>query len=335
MKAIAFTQHGLPIEDPNALLDMDLPKPTPGSRDLLIEVHAVSVNPVDTKIRAGSGPTEPKVVGWDAVGTVREVGSEVTLFKVGDEVFYAGSIVRPGSYSEFHLVDERIVGHKPKTIDNAHAAALPLTSITAWELLFDRLAVQEGGGEGESLLIIGAAGGVGSILVQLARQLTKMTVIGTASRPETQSWIKQLGAHHVIDHSQPLVAQLEKIGVGQVSHVASLTHTDSHFMQLIEALRPQGKLALIDDPKALDVVPMKRKALSLHWELMFTRSLFETPDMIKQHELLNRVADLIDEGVLKTTLGEHFGAINAANLRRAHAVVESGKAKGKIVLEGF
>lgn len=335
MKAIAFTQHGLPIEDPSALLDMDLPKPVPGPRDLLVEVHAISVNPVDTKIRAGSGATEPKVVGWDAVGTVREVGSDVTLFQPGDEVFYAGSIVRPGSYSEFHLVDERIVGHKPKSLDNAHAAALPLTSITAWELLFDRLGVEEGGGEGESLLIIGAAGGVGSILVQLARQLTRMTVIGTASRPETQAWIKQLGAHHVIDHSQPLMAQLEQIGVGQVTHVASLTHTDSHFTQLIEALRPQGKLALIDDPKTLDVVPMKRKALSLHWELMFTRSLFETPDMIKQHELLNRVADLIDQGVLKTTLGEHFGTINAANLRRAHAVVESGKAKGKIVLEGF
>jgi zinc-binding alcohol dehydrogenase family protein len=335
MKAIAFTQHGLPIEDPNALIDMDLPKPTPGPRDLLVEVRAISVNPVDTKIRAGSAATEPKVVGWDVVGVVRETGNEVTLFKVGDEVFYAGSIARPGSYSEFHLVDERIVGHKPKTLDNAHAAALPLTSITAWELLFDRLGVAEGGGEGESLLIIGAGGGVGSILVQLARQLTKLTVIGTASRPETREWVQSLGAHHVIDHSQPLVEQLEQIGVGQVSHVASLTHTDTYFTQLIEALKPQGQLALIDDPKALDVVPMKRKALSLHWELMFTRSLYETPDMIAQHELLNRVAALIDQGVLKTTLGEHFGPINAANLRRAHAVIESGKAKGKIVLEGF
>jgi zinc-binding alcohol dehydrogenase family protein len=335
MKAIAFTQHGLPIEDPNALIDMDLPKPTPGPRDLLVQVRAVSVNPVDTKIRAGSAATEPKVVGWDAVGTVREVGAEVTLFQPGDEVFYAGSIVRPGSYSEFHLVDERIVGHKPKSLDDAHAAALPLTSITAWELLFDRLGVAEGGGEGQTLLITGAAGGVGSILIQLARQLTKMTIIGTASRPETRDWITQLGAHHVIDHSQPLVAQLEQIGVGQVSHVASLTHTGSHFEQLIEALQPQGRLAVIDDPKTLDVMPMKRKALSLHWELMFTRSLFETPDMIKQHELLNRVSALIDQGVLKTTLGEHFGQINAANMRRAHAVVESGKAKGKIVLEGF
>jgi len=335
MKAIVFTQNGLPIENPDSLIDMDLPKPAPGPRDLLVEVRAVSVNPVDTKIRAGTVVTEPKVVGWDAVGVVREVGTEVTLFQPGDEVFYAGSIVRPGSYSEFHLVDERIVGHKPKSLDNAHAAALPLTSITAWELLFDRLGVPEGGGEGESLLIVGAAGGVGSILVQLARQLTKMTVIGTASRPQTQEWVKQLGAHHVIDHSQPLVAQLEQIGVGQVTHVASLTHTDSHFTQLIEALRPQGRLALIDDPATLDVMPMKRKALSLHWELMFTRSLFETPDMIKQHELLNRVASLIDEGVLKTTLGEHFGTINAENMRRAHAVIESGKAQGKIVLEGF
>ncbi|SDU13100.1 zinc-binding alcohol dehydrogenase family protein [Pseudomonas pohangensis] len=335
MKAIAFTQHGLPIDDPRALMDMELPKPTPGPRDLLVEVLAVAVNPVDTKVRAGTASTEPKVLGWDAVGIVRETGSAVTLFQPGDEVFYAGSITRPGNYSEFHLVDERIAGHKPKTIDAAHAAALPLTSITAWELLFDRLGVVEGGGEGDSLLIIGAAGGVGSILVQLARQLTRLTIIGSASRPETRHWVLGLGAHHVIDHSQPLVEQLQQIGVGQVSHVASLTHTDSYYPQLIEALRPQGKLALIDDPQSLDVKPMKRKSLSLHWEFMFARSMFETPDMLAQHELLNRVSALIDQGVLKTTLGEHFGRINAQNLRRAHAVVESGKARGKLVLEGF
>jgi zinc-binding alcohol dehydrogenase family protein len=335
MKAIAFTQHGLPIEDPRALVDMDLPKPTPGPRDLLVEVRAVAVNPVDTKVRAGTAVTEPRVLGWDAVGIVRETGSDVTLFKTGDEVFYAGSITRPGNYSEFHLVDERIAGHKPKTIDNARAAALPLTSITAWELLFDRLGVEEGGGAGDSLLIIGAGGGVGSILVQLARQLTRLTIIGTASRAETRDWVLDLGAHHVIDHNQPLVEQLQQIGVGQVSHVASLTHTDSYYPQLIEALRPQGQLALIDDPQSLDVKPMKRKSLSLHWEFMFARSMFETPDMIAQHELLNRVSVLIDQGVLKTTLGEHFGQINAENMRRAHAVVESGKARGKLVLEGF
>lgn len=335
MKAIAYTQQGLPIEDPRSLMDMDLPKPIPGTRDLLVEVQAISVNPVDTKVRARSAATDPKVLGWDAVGIVRETGSEVSLFKAGDAVFYAGSLARPGSYSEFHVVDERIVGRKPKSLDNAHAAALPLTTITAWELLFDRLGVAQGGGEGESLLIIGAGGGVGSILVQLARQLTKLTVIGTASRDQTRDWVKGLGAHHVIDHSQPLVQQLETIGVGQVSHVASLTHTGTYLPQIVEALRPQGQLAVIDDPDGLDVMPLKRKSLSLHWELMFTRSLYETPDMIEQHHLLNRVADLIDQGVLKTTLGEHFGTINAENLRRAHALIESGKATGKLVLEGF
>lgn len=331
MKAIAYTQNGAA----SVLTDLQLPAPTPGPRDLLVQVQAISVNPVDTKVRSGAAVTEPRVLGWDAVGIVQQVGDQVSLFKVGDSVFYAGAIDRPGSNSELHLVDERIVGHKPQSLDNAHAAALPLTSITAWELLFDRLGVPEGGGEGQSLLIIGAAGGVGSILTQLARKLTKLTVIGTASRDETRQWVTDLGAHHVIDHSQPLVAQLEAIGVGQVDHVASLTHTDKHFEQLIEALRPQGQLALIDDPKTLDVMPMKRKALSLHWELMFTRSLFQTPDMIKQHELLERVAELIDSGMLRTTLGEHYGVINAANLIRAHELIESGTAKGKIVLEGF
>ncbi len=331
MKAIAYTQNGAA----SVLTDLQLPAPTPGPRDLLVQVQAISVNPVDTKVRSGAAVTEPRVLGWDAVGIVQQVGDQVSLFKVGDSVFYAGAIDRPGSNSELHLVDERIVGHKPQSLDNAHAAALPLTSITAWELLFDRLGVPEGGGEGQSLLIIGAAGGVGSILTQLARKLTKLTVIGTASRDETRQWVTDLGAHHVIDHSQPLAAQLEAIGVGQVDHVASLTHTDKHFEQLIEALRPQGQLALIDDPKTLDVMPMKRKALSLHWELMFTRSLFQTPDMIKQHELLERVAELIDSGVLRTTLGEHYGVINAANLIRAHELIESGTAKGKIVLEGF
>ncbi|AIN58146.1 zinc-binding alcohol dehydrogenase family protein [Pseudomonas soli] len=336
MKAIVFTQHGLPLTDPASLYDSDLPAPVPGPRDLLVEVRAIAVNPVDTKVRAGSGSTDqPKVLGWDAVGVVRAIGEQVTLFQPGDEVFYAGAIDRPGSYSELHLVDERIVGHKPRSLDNASAAALPLTSITAWELLFDRLGVREGGGEGQSLLIVGASGGVGSILTQLARQLTNLTVIGTASRPETQAWVRQLGAHQVIDHNQPLAPQLEAVGIGQVDLVISLTHTDRHFAQLVEVLRPQGRLALIDDPASLDVVPLKRKSLSLHWELMFTRSLYQTADMIKQHELLERIAGLVDEGVIKTTLGEHFGAINAANLRRAHELIESGKAKGKVVLEGF
>lgn len=335
MKAVVYTQPGLPIHDPQSLYDAELPKPKPGPRDLLVEVKAIAVNPVDTKIRASRGGEQPQVLGWDAVGIVREVGDQVTLFGPGDEVFYAGAIDRPGSYSEFHVVDERIVGHKPRSLDNASAAALPLTSITAWELLFDRLGIEENGGKGQRLLVVGAAGGVGSILVQLASKLTQLTVIGTASRPETQAWVRQLGAHHVIDHTESLPLQLQALKLDSVDYVISLTHTDSYLAQLVEVLRPQGKLALIDDPAQLDVMPLKRKSLSLHWELMFTRSLYKTEDMIKQHQLLDRVAQLVDEGVLKTTLGEHYGTINAEHLKRAHAMIESGTARGKIVLEGF
>jgi len=325
MKAVAYTQHGLPISDPAALVDVTLPIPTPGPRDL----------PVDTKVRNGVAVTEPRVLGFDAVGIVDAVGDEVTLFQPGDAVFYAGAIGRAGSNAEYQLVDERIVGHKPASLDDAAAAALPLTAITAWELLFDRLRIPENGGEGQTLLVIGAAGGVGSILVQLARQLTRLTVIGTASRPDTQDWVYALGAHHVIDHTQPLSEGLQRLGIAEVSHVASLTHTDQHYDQIVSVLAPQGQLALIDDPGQLDVMALKRKSLSLHWESMFTRSSFNTPDVQRQHELLERVAALIDAGVLRTTLGEHYGRINAANLRQAHALIESHRARGKLVLEGF
>lgn len=335
MKSIAYTQAGLPIADPRSLVDLDLPHPTPGPRDLLVQVRAVSVNPVDTKIRANAATETPRVLGWDASGVVQAVGAEVTLFKPGDAVFYAGSLTRPGTNSELHLVDERIVGRKPSSLGDAAAAALPLTSITAWEILFDRLGVAEGGGEGQRLLVIGAAGGVGSMLVQLARRLTKLTVIGTASRPETADWVRELGAHEVIDHSKPLGDELRRIGTPQVEFVASLTHTDDHFAQIVEAIAAQGRLALIDDPKALDIVPLKRKSVSVHWEFMFTRSMFETSDMAAQHALLDRVSALVDEGVLKTTLAENYGTINAANLRRAHALIETNRARGKIVLEGF
>jgi len=337
MKAIAYRQS-LPITDPQSLQEIQLPEPTPGPRDLLVAVKAISVNPVDTKVRRNVQPEngQAKVLGWDVAGVVQAVGSAVSLFQPGDRVFYAGALNRAGGNSERHLVDERIVGRLPQSLDFAQAAALPLTAITAWELLFERLQIAEGPADlGQSLLIVGAAGGVGSILTQLARRLTGLTVIGTASRPETQAWVRQLGAHHVLDHSQPLAAELQRLGLGQVTHVASLTQTDQHFEQLVEALAPQGKLALIDDPQTLDVGKLKRKSLSLHWEFMFTRSLFETPDMLEQHRLLNRVSELIDAGVLRTTLGEHFGRIDAANLRRAHALLESGKARGKIVLEGF
>jgi zinc-binding alcohol dehydrogenase family protein len=335
MKAIVYTQHGLPIDDPQALVDTELPMPLAGPHDLLVEVRAVSVNPVDTKIRLGSAVSEPRVLGWDASGIVRAVGANVTLFAPGDEVFYAGSIVRPGSNSQFQTVDERIVGRKPANLGFAEAAALPLTSITAWELLFDRLRVPEGGGEGKSLLIVGAGGGVGSILTQLARRLTRLTVIGSASRDATREWVTRLGAHHTVDHTRRMQPQLEELGFANVDIVISLTHTDRHYQDIIDALAPQGQLALIDDPATLDAVPLKRKSISLHWELMFTRSMFETADMARQHELLNRVAAMIEDGTLTTTLGEHYGAINAANLRRAHALIESNRAIGKIVLENF
>lgn len=337
MKAIAYYQS-LPIEDAAALQDIELPAPQPGPRDLLVEVRAISVNPVDTKVRRNVQPENgtAKVLGWDVAGVVKAVGSEVSLFQPGDKVYYAGSIARAGGNSELHVVDERIVGHMPKTLGFAEAAALPLTAITAWELLFERLQIAEGKEDlGQSLLIVGAAGGVGSILTQLASQLTGLRVIGTASRPETQEWARELGADLVVDHRQPLAEALRSAGVQQVTHVASLTQTDQHLDQLVEALAPQGKLALIDDPQQLDVAKLKRKSLSLHWEFMYTRSLFETPDMLEQHKLLERVAELIDAGTLKTTLGEHFGTINAENLRRAHQLLESGAAKGKIVLEGF
>ncbi|MDY0963247.1 zinc-binding alcohol dehydrogenase family protein [Massilia sp. CFBP9026] len=335
MKAIVYTQHGLPIDDPQALVDTELPMPLAGPHDLLVEVRAVSVNPVDTKIRLGSAVNEPRVLGWDASGIVRAVGANVTLFAPGDEVFYAGSIVRPGSNSQFQTVDERIVGKKPANLGFAEAAALPLTSITAWELLFDRLRVPEGGGEGKSLLIVGAGGGVGSILTQLARRLTKLTVIGSASRDATREWVTKLGAHHTVDHTRPMQPQLEELGFANVDIVISLTHTDRHYQDIIDALAPQGQLALIDDPATLDAVPLKRKSISLHWELMFTRSMFETADMVRQHELLNRVAAMIEDSTLITTLGEHFGTINVANLRRAHSLIESNRAIGKIVLENF
>jgi zinc-binding alcohol dehydrogenase family protein len=337
MKAIAY-YASLPISDPKSLQDIELPEPVAGPRDLLVEVKAISVNPVDTKVRQNAAPENgaAKVLGWDVAGVVKAVGSDVTLFKAGDKVFYAGSIARAGGNSELHVVDERIVGHMPKSLGFAEAAALPLTAITAWELLFERLQISEGStDQGQSLLIVGAAGGVGSILTQLAKQLTGLKVIGTASRSQTREWVSELGADLVIDHSQPLSEELKRAGIDSVTHVASLTQTDQHLVQLVEALAPQGKLALIDDPKSLDISLLKRKSLSLHWEFMYTRSLFETPDMIEQHKLLNRVAELIDAGTLKTTLGEHFGVINAVNLRRAHELLESGKAKGKIVLEGF
>jgi zinc-binding alcohol dehydrogenase family protein len=337
MKAVGYTKS-LPIEAAESLADFDATRPEPQGRDIRVAVKAVSVNPVDTKVRKRAAPPEgeTKILGYDAAGVVDAVGPDVTLFKPGDEVFYAGSIQRQGTNSEFHLVDERIVGAKPKTLSFTQAAALPLTSITAWELLFDRLGVMPGKSvDPRTLLIVGGAGGVGSILIQLARRLTGLTVVATASRPESQKWCLDLGAHAVIDHARPMKEQIDRLKFPPVALIASLTCTDQHYKDLADMIAPQGKFGLIDDPPEFNVAVFKGKAVSIHWESMFTRSSFQTADMIGQHHLLNDVADLIDKGVLRTTLDQTFGAINAANLKRAHAVIESGKSRGKIVLEGW
>jgi zinc-binding alcohol dehydrogenase family protein len=336
MKAVGYRQS-LPIDHPASLEDLSLPDPTPGARDLLVRVHAVSVNPVDTKVRKRAQPEagEAKVLGWDAVGTVEAIGAAVSRFQPGDRVYYAGSITRPGTNSELHVVDERIAAIAPASLDDAQAAALPLTTITAYELLFDRLRVPKNGGAGQTLLVIGGAGGVGSILIQLARQLTQLRIVATASRAETRAWCLALGAHAVIDHSKPLAGELQAAGIGQVDMVASLTQTGQHYAQIVESLKPQGQFAVIDDMPVLDAMPLKGKAISLHWESMFTRSMFETPDVARQCELLAEVAALVDAGRIRSTANQSFGTINAANLRRAHALIESGKAQGKVVLQGF
>lgn len=337
MKAIAYRQAGA-IDRPDALIDIELPAPVPTGRDLLVEVAAISVNPVDVKIRAKVAPPpgEARVLGWDAVGKVVAVGEAVTGFRPSDAVWYAGSITRPGANSQLHLVDERIASHKPASLSDAEAAALPLTAVTAWEMLFDRLDVRRPvPGAAEAILIIGGAGGVGSIAIQLARALTGLKVIATASRPETRDWVRDLGAHHVIDHSKPLAPQIAALGLGAPAFVFSTTETHRHVADIAALIAPQGRFGLIDDPESLDAVPFKRKAVSIHWELMFTRTIFETPDMAEQGRLLGEVARLIDAGRLRSTATEVLRPIDAANLKRAHRLIETGRTRGKLVLEGF
>jgi zinc-binding alcohol dehydrogenase family protein len=334
MKAVAYLEPGAIARD-NALLDISLPTPTLQARDVLVRVSAISVNPVDTKIRNSATPEagQAKVLGWDTVGIVESVGAGVQHFRVGDRVWYAGSITRPGSNAQLHAVDERIISRAPINLSDADAAALPLTAITAWEILFDRLSIPQGGGRGKSLLVIGGAGGVGSILIQLARQLTQLRVIATASRPESKQWCLDMGAHDVIDHSQPMPGQLPALGLPHVDMVASLTQTDQHYDSIIELLKPQGQLALIDDPVTpLSINKLKRKSISLHWELMFTRSIFTTEDMAEQGRLLARVAELVEQSRLRSTATQHLSPIHAAHLRQAHALQESGHVVGKTVL---
>ena len=336
MKAVGYKVPG-PIAEDASLVDIDLPRPVAEGGDILVEVKAVSVNPVDYKIRSSTPPADGdwKVLGWDAAGIVQEVGPDVTQFAVGDEVYYAGSLIRPGTNAEFHLVDARIVGRKPASLDWAEAAALPLTTLTAWEAMFDRLDVTKPVPGAAAILIIGGAGGVGSIAIQIARQRTDLIVISTASRPETQEWVKGLGAHHVIDHSRPLAPQIAELSIGAPAFVFSTTHTEQHVADIAELIAPQGRFGFIDDPKALDVMLFKRKAVSIHHELMFTRSLYGTPDMDEQGKILNSLAVLVDDGKIRTTLTEKLSPINAANLKTVHALIESGAARGKIVLEGF
>lgn len=344
MKAVGYIQS-LPPSDPQSLFDFELPAPTPGARDLLVSVRAVSVNPIDTKVRMRQQGTaeQPRILGFDCAGVVQSVGSEVTLFHPGDEVFYAGSILRPGTNAEFHLVDERLAGPKPRTLSFAEAAALPLTSVTAWELIFDRIRIpridenlvagkkQQAG----TLLVIGASGGVGSILVQLARRLSTVTVVASASRPESRQWVLDNGAHHAVDHSQKLSEEVRKLGIQYVEYIASLTHTGDYFDEIVELIAPQGAFGLIDDPTPIDIRKFKPKSASLNWESMFTRSSFQTADMIEQHRILSHISTLVDKGTIRTTLGKVAGPIDAQNLRAAHAAIESNKSIGKIVLEGF
>lgn len=334
MKAIGYNQAG-PITAPDSLVEFNADSPKVGANDLLVEVRGISINPVDVKVRAMMSPEQgTKVIGYDAAGVVQEVGSEVSMFKAGDEVFYAGDLLRPGTNSALHTVDERIVGKKPKTLGFAEAAAFPLTSITAWEILFDSFALKEGAGKGESILIIGGAGGVGSILIQLAKKLTELTVITTASRPETIEWVKKMGTDHVINHRESLVDQMKALEL-EPRYVASLNGTEQHFPSIVSLIKPRGHIALIDDAQTLDIASIKLKALTFSWEFMFARSMFQTSDMVKQSELLSRVSELIDDGTLVSTMSNNLGVLNVETLKHAHTLQESGRVIGKNVLDGF
>lgn len=345
MKAVGYTES-LPIDDPKSLQDVELPKPVAEGRDLLVRVKAIGVNPVDCKVRkrAAAEAGQVKVLGWDAVGEVVATGEGVSLFKPGDEVYYAGDVTRQGSNAEYQLVNERIVGRKPASLSDAEAAALPLTTITAWEMLFDHLGLKQQQPEKISptkdvILVVGAAGGVGSILIQLAKKLTGATVVATASRPESRQWVESLGADFVINHRESLQQQIDRLvsdnKISPITHVASLNATDQYFDDYVAVLKPFGKIVMIDDPNTLDVMKIKPKSLSLHIEFMFARSMHSADDVQVQHDLLEKVASLVDEGHIRTTAGKNLGLINSGNLRSAHAELEGGTAIGKIVLQGF
>ncbi len=331
MKAVGYTKS-LPLTESKALEDIEVPKPKIGSNDLLVRIEAVSVNPVDVKVRMRKEPeTGHAILGFDAAGIVEETGDAVTGFSKGDKVFYAGDITRPGTNAQYHAVDARLVGRHPESLSATDAASLPLTSITAWEMLFDCFKLKEGAGAGETILIIGGAGGVGSILIQLVKALTGLRVIATASRPETRDWCMDMGADDVVDHSQPLEKEMARLGI-EPRYVAALTRTADHFDSIVQLIKPRGELCVIDDPGTVNVAPMKQKALSFHWEFMFARSMFQTEDQKVQSDLLNRVAELVDQGRVRSTTQRTLPPLTAATLREAHEIQESGTAIGKTVL---
>ena len=338
MKAVGLYRY-LPIDHPESLLDLDVPAPSATGHDLLVEVKAISVNPVDYKMRSPKDQVEttPRILGWDVAGVVRAVGPEVSLFKPGDAVYYAGARMRQGGNSELHLVDERIVGRKPGTLSFAEAAALPLTTLTAWEGMFERMGIASDGAHARrTVLIIGGAGGVGSIAIQLAKRLAQLTVIATASRPESEKWVRELGADHVVDHSKPLAPQLATLGIPEVDFVFCLSGIEPYVAAFPAIVAPQGKIcAIVGTQAPLALGPLMAKSVTFAWELMFTRPAYETPDMIVQHDILEQAAVLVDKGVLRTTLTSNLGPINAATLKRAHTLLEGGRVIGKLVLEGF
>ena len=342
MKAIGFYQY-LPVEDSSSLVEVEVPTPEPGGRDLLVRVEAVSVNPVDVKVRSRLKTVEakPRIIGWDAAGVVESVGSDVSLFKAGDEVYYAGDITRPGCNSQYHLVDERIVGCKPASLSFEQAAAMPLTTITAWEALFDRLGVEKpapANQDQRSVLIIGGAGGVGSIAIQLAKKVAGCKVIATASRSESAQWCRKLGADEIIDHHKPFGEEFKRIGAGEVDYILCFNSTEMHIQNMADVIKPQGRICAIvetKDSQPVNISLFQGKSVGFMWELMFTRSMFKTPDMQAQHDLLNEAGRLLDEGLLKTTMTENYGPLTAENLRKAHGKIESGSMIGKLVLSGM
>jgi len=336
MKAIGF-KSSLPIENQESFIEFEASKPIPGERDLLVKIDAVSVNPVDFKIRQSSAKDTvletPKIIGWDAVGIVQAVGEKVTLFEVGDLVYYAGDITKQGSNAEYQIIDERIVGKKPQSLSIEEAAVIPLTALTAWEILFDRIRISAEKDKGKSILIIGGAGGVGSIAIQLAKKIAGLTVIATASRPETIDWCKNQGADFVVDHKD-LVSSVRKAGFENVDFILDFVDTNAYWDTMVELIKPQGHIASItgsSEPVVLN--KLKSKSVSFSWELMYTRSMYQTEDMIEQHHILNKVADLLDEGVLKTTLNLTLNGLTADNFKKAHQLLESGKTIGKIAIK--